>query len=452
VPVATVDVDVLVAGAGAAGLAAALAAAQRGATVVLVDANPAFRDGCNTVQSTSMIPAGGSRWQRAAGVADTPERFHADVLRKTGGQADRTVASALTRVAPALVEWLADDCGVPLELVTDFDYPGHSRPRCHSVPDRSGRTLHQRLLAAASADERIELVVPRRLAGVTLDDGGAAAELAAPDGRVEPVRAGAVVLATSGFGAAPELVRRHLPEIADGLYFGGDGAVGDALAIGESLGADVGCLDAYQGHGSVAVPHGVLMTWAAIMHGGVLVNARGERFGDESAGYSEFARAVLDQPGAEAWMVFDERIADACRSFADFRRALEAGAVRGAAGIDELARLVGAPSAALARTLAQAGPGDRFGRTSWEQPLSPPYRAVRVTGALFHTQGGLRVDAHAAVLRGGRPIRGLYAAGGAAVGMSGHGAAGYLAGNGLLAALGLGMIAGRRVGVAGAVR
>ena len=77
--------------------------------------------------------------------------------------------------------------------------------------------------------------------------------------------------------------------------------------------------------------------------------------------------------------------------------------------------------------------------------LRPPYGSVKVTGALFHTQGGLRVDANARVLAGGTPIDGVYAAGGAAAGISGHGASGYLAGNGLLAALGLGYLAGRHI-------
>jgi fumarate reductase flavoprotein subunit len=115
---------------------------------------------------------------------------------------------------------------------------------------------------------------------------------------------------------------------------------------------------------------------------------------------------------------------------------------------ESIADLMGAPAPAVESTLAacrSAAAGettDEFGRTFWEEPLRPPFGVVKVTGALFHTQGGLRVDANATVLRSGAPISGLYAAGGAAVGISGHGAAGYLAGNGLLSALGLGYLAG----------
>ncbi|WP_431935473.1 FAD-dependent oxidoreductase [Micromonospora sp. RP3T] len=445
------DCDVLVAGAGAAGLAAALAAARPGRTVVLAEARETFRQGSNTAMSTSMIPAAGSRWQRAAGVEDSPGRFLADIRAKTHDTADPVVAAALTAVAPELVEWLADDCGVPLELVTDFRYPGHSALRCHSVPDRSGAALHRALIDAAADRDDLHLVVPARLVDVRTDDTGAVrgAVLARPDGTREELSCPVVVLATNGFAADPELVRRHLPEIAHGVYHGGEASRGDALRLAERLGLDTGHLDAYQGHGSLAVPDAILLTWATVMHGGFLVDATGRRFGDETVGYSEYAVPVLSRPGGRAWVVYDERVHDACLAFKDYRDVVAAGAVRRADDVDALAAVVGAPVDALAATLADADAAatgtasDAFGRRAWGAPLRPPYAAVRVTGALFHTQGGLRVDRHARALRAGQPVPGLYAAGGAAVGISGHGADGYLAGNGLLAALGLGYLAGR---------
>jgi fumarate reductase flavoprotein subunit len=266
------------------------------------------------------------------------------------------------------------------------------------------------------------------------------------------VNPASVVLATNGFGARPDLVARYIPEIESALYHGGEGSTGDALAIGESLGADVAFLDAYQGHGSVASPHGVLVTWATVMHGAVLVNADGERFGDESQGYSEYAVPVLRQPGGVAWVVLDERIDAACRVFKDYQDLLEAKAVRWCEDVEALAVRIGAPVETLEGTLAgayDAATGeaeDGFGRNAWEEPLRFPLGAIKVTGALFHTQGGLCVDSHARVLQEGMPISGMYAAGGAAVGISGHGADGYLAGNGLLSALGLGYLAGRHAG------
>ena len=245
---------------------------------------------------------------------------------------------------------------------------------------------------------------------------------------------------------------RYAPEIAGATYHGGDGSKGDALRIAEDLGLDTSHLDAYQGHGSLAVPDAILLTWAIVMHGGYLVDLTGQRFGDETVGYSEYAAAVNARPEGQAWVIYDRRIHETCQPFKDYLDVVDAGAPRWAGDVPSLAAATGLPADALTRTAeaaAAAARGERpdpLGRVDWEAPLEGELAAVCVTGALFHTQGGLRVDANAAVLRQGAPVPGLYAAGGAAVGMSGHGASGYLAGNGLLAALGLGRLAGRHAG------
>lgn len=446
----SIDVDVLVAGAGAAGLSAALAAAQRGASVIVVEATSHFREGSNTAMSTSMIPAGGTRFQAEAGIKDSPERFREDIARKTQGTAEPTVTRALTDVAPDVVHWLHDEIGVPLGLVTDLLYPGHSAYRCHSVGDRSGRTLHRHLLAQAD-QLGLGIMFPTRLVDIGEAEGQAGAGLDAvierPDGSVETIRARSVVLATSGFGANPELVGQHTREIQSALYHGGDGARGDALIIGKRLGAELRHLDAYQGHGSVAVPHGIILTWAAIMHGGILVDSNGNRFGDETVGYSEFGARVVSRPGGIAWAIFDDRVHEACLPFKDYQDVIAAGALVRDDDPERLADAIGLPRDRFLETLhaavaSAAGAVDEHGRANWEAGLEAPYCAVRVTGALFHTQGGLLVDDRARVLRGLDPIPGLFAAGGAAVGISGSGASGYLAGNGLLGALGLGYLAG----------
>lgn len=444
------DTDVVVAGAGAAGLGAAISAADGRAEVVLLEARETFRSGSNTSMSTSMIPAGGSRWQAAAGIDDSADDLYRDTMVKTNGEADAIVARALADVAVELVNWLADQCSVPLELA-DVLFPGHSVMRHHCVPDRAGRTLHRHLLEAAAGREPITLVTPMRLIGVEEIDGGLRVTAERPDGRAEAITSRAVVLATNGFGANPDLVATYIPEIATGLYFGGDGSTGDALAVGKRLGADIGFLGAYQGHGSVATPHGVLLTWTTVMNGAFLINAEGRRFGDESTGYSEYAVPVLEQPGGVAWVVYDTAIHEKALPFADYQDLLGMDGVRWADDAAEVASLVGAPPAAVAATLDQAAEcargerDDPHRRARWPRVLEPPYGVVKVTGALFHTQGGLRVDGRAAVLRGGEPVRGLYAAGGAAAGISGHGAAGYMSGNGLLSALGLGYLAGKDI-------
>ena len=440
--------DLVVAGAGG-GLAGALRAAELGLQVLIVECSPQFRQGNNTSMSTAMVPGAGTRWQAEAGVDDSPEQFVADIVAKTRGGADPDLARALAEVSGRLVTWLADHAGAPIELATDFSYPGHSQFRCHTIPHRRGSLLLEVLLNGVDRSPAVDLLVPGRLEDVRMEgDRVRAAVIAYPDGSVEEVPTGAVLLATNGFGANPEMVRGHIPEMAGATYHGSAESRGDAIRIGTGLGADTAFLDAYQGHGALSTPHATLTGWATVMHGGVLVNSEGHRFGNETSGYSEFGHEVVAQPGGTAVLVFDQRIHDACLLFDDFRATVDAGAVRWAADPAALAGTFGIDpvpfQAAIEETreLARTGATDRFGRSYWEQPLGAPLAGVRVTGALFHTQGGLRVDSWARVLRpDGSAIDGLYASGGAAMGISGHGAAGYLAGNGLLPALGLAFLA-----------
>lgn len=440
--------DLVVAGAGG-GLVAALRAAQHGLDVLVVEVSEHFRRGNNTSMSTAMVPGAGSRWQRAAGIDDSPERFVQDVRAKTKGQGDERLARALGEVSAELVEWLADHLGLPLSLVTDFHYPGHSVDRCHTIPGRHGTGLIDHLVSAVKAEDRVELLVPARLSDVRCGPDGRveAAVVTYPDGSTEDIPTGAVLLATNGYGADRDLVAEHLPEIASAVYHGSETSRGDALRIGERLGAATAFLDAYQGHGALAHRAATLVGWATIMHGAVMLDRTGHRFGDETTGYSEYAAALAARPGATGWIVLDKRIHDLCLRFTDFAQTVESGVLVWADDLESLVEAMGVPAAAAGELaaverLARGEAADRFGRTFFEAPLAPPYAAVRVVPALFHTQGGVVVDGHARVVRDdGSTIPGLYASGGAAAGISGHGAAGYLAGNGLLPALGLAYLA-----------
>jgi len=219
---------------------------------------------------------------------------------------------------------------------------------------------------------------------------------------------------------------------------------GSAIAWGRRLGARLADLGGYQGHGSWIIPQGALMTWAAMMEGGVQINARGQRFHNENHGYSEAAVEVLAQPGGIAWNVFDAPILELLQTFPDFVEAQKNGALRSFADEAALAAHIGCDEAPLRATLQALQPGttDAFGR-HLKRPLSAPFHAVKVTGSLFHTQGGLDIDAQCRVLReDGTPLPNLLAAGGAARGVSGNEVWGYLTGNGLLSAVGGGWLAG----------
>ncbi len=132
------------------------------------------------------------------------------------------------------------------------------------------------------------------------------------------------------------------------LYFGHPGNQGDAIIWGDALGAQLSHLGAYQGHGSVATPHNILITWATIMQGGIQINGEGRRFCDETHGYSEQAAEVLRQPGGFAWTIFDARIAEVARQFDDFQKAESAGAILTANTIADLAGAMHVPAATFA--------------------------------------------------------------------------------------------------------
>ncbi len=440
------QVPLLIIGAGAAGLCAALAASEAGIEPVLVERDRVPSG--STALSAGLIPAAGTRFQAAQSISDSADLFAADIACKAHGEADPQLVRAVAERAGLLVEWLSDTYGLPFEVIADFNYPGHSAHRMHGLPSRTGAELIDRLRGAAEA-RGIPILTGRVAETLFADEEGRIAGVGISANRTrEVVGCGALVFACSGYGGNPALVRRHIPDMADALYFGHPGNQGDAILWGEALDARLMHLAAYQGHGSVATPHNILITWAAIMEGGFQVNAEGCRFSNEVLGYSEQAADVLRQPGARAFCIFDGRTASVARQFEDFRNAENAGAVITAASIEALAAQIDVPADALRGELTRIDGGrgtpDRFGRIfEVGKELKAPYCAVKVTGALFHTQGGLAIDRQARVLRqDGKAFPNLFAAGGAAVGVSGSGAAGYLSGNGLLTATVFGRIAG----------
>jgi fumarate reductase flavoprotein subunit len=194
-----------------------------------------------------------------------------------------------------------------------------------------------------------------------------------------------------------------------------------------------------------------------MMEGGIQINRFGARFHNETQGYSEAAVQVLGQPNGVAWNVFDNQLLQFAQDFPDFVAAQAAGAVKSAANSESLSAIVGCPVMALEKTLAEVNQlaqastlqnsdvKDRWGR-GFKRPLEAPFHAIKVTGALFHTQGGLNIDAQCRVLKpDGKTLPNLYAAGGAARGVSGQEVWGYLSGNGLLSAIAGGHIAAHAV-------
>lgn len=443
------EVDVLVVGAGGCGLAAAIAAHDQGANVAILEKRD--RPGGNSSLSTGSVPGAGSRFQREAGIEDSPERMVADLERLSGESELPGLTRRMAEISAPLVEWLIDEVGARMALITDYMHVGHTVPRLHAPVSRRGQDLVDDLLAAVEKRE-IPLVVNNPVSGLFMRKGRVVGVEVSGEG-VETSRIGvkSLILASNGFGANRELVQKYCGEIAGAEYFGALGSEGEAILWGEQLDARLANMQAYQGYAAVAYPHGSLLSWTTIEKGGILVNGKGERFGNEDLGYSAYARIVLAQ-NSPVFAVFDDRIKDIAGKEDEFRELVEYGGIRHGEDPAELAAAFKIPADGLARTLADyndAAAGktpDPYQRKKFNlAPLRGQLWMCRVSPGLFHTQGGLAVDDDGRVLRAdGTAIPGLYAGGGAAAGISGKaGAGGYASGNGLLTAIGLGYLAGR---------
>lgn len=442
-------VPVVIIGAGACGCSAALAAHERGAEVMILERDDKPRG--NTSLSGGQIPAAGTKLQKQAGVEDTAEILADDLIRKAHGENDADMSRHIAKESAKTIDWLIDHHNMPLSCITDFIYPGHSRPHMHASPSRFGAELLTVFLQAV-ANAGIDIATSAHVNDLFADDDGRVrgVRITRPDGKTEDVGCGALILACNGYGGSKEMLRKYIPEIVDAHYHGHEGNKGDAVKWGVALGASVKDMGSFQGHGAVTTPHNIHLGWPAITEGGYQVNAEGRRFSNENLGYSEQALNVVRQTGHVAWTIFDERCQAVALQMHSHVEATENGAIKTCSSVNEIAQMIGCPADVLAQTIgdvedAAAGHrDDAIGRDfSKHPPLKPPYRVAKIQGALFHTQGGLEVDKAARVLRqDGTPFPNLFAGGGAARGLSGPSDWGYLSGSGLLMATNLGRLAG----------
>ncbi len=444
------EAPLLIVGGGACGLTAALAASDAGVSLVVLEQAATCHG--SSGMSLGALCAAGTAEQRRHGVEDDADAFLADILAKTRGQANPVAARLLAERSGPVVDWLAQ----AHDVVFAFDAGwrpafGHTRPRLHATPERTGADMMARI--AAACDRRgIDVLTQARVTALFADGAGrvAGVRLSRPDGGEEDIGCEALVLATCGFGGDAAMIAQHIPAMREARYFGWEGNRGDGIAWGEALGGALADMDAYQGLGLLAEPQGLDVNPKFLIQGGIQINALGERFSDELDDVSGQGARVIAQPGGISWVVYDQRIHEACADLHQYRALLELNARRSGDSAQALAAAIGVPAQALARTLraveeaAEGGEPDAFGRRFDTPPLSAPFHALRVGGALFHTQGGLVIDDEARVVRtDGSPLPNLFAGGGAAVGISGHGPSGYLPGAGLAAAVVLGAVAGR---------
>lgn len=440
-----IETDVLVLGGGGCGLVSALAAADAGMTVFLIEKSQKL--GGHTLMTQGMVPAAGTRFQSKRGLNDTPAQMAEDIIRQNKGQCDRAQVNALCECSAPMVHWLADECGVSFDLVTDFLYAGFSQFRMHGTPNRTGRELVAQLIDAASRKENLFLFTDKS-AKELMTDGHGSVTGARVGGDLEEVRAKKVILASGGFGSNREMKTAHIPGIMKMAYFGSSEHTGEGIMMAAKAGAKLAYMDSYQAHSAVSSV-GTLISWETMLGGGVMVNKSGRRFANETMGYSSFASHLTEQDDASGYEIFNQEILDMMEAhYVEFRETVSLGGIRRASSLEELAEVTGLDGSALSQSLrdynSRAAEGeDSFGRTTFRR-LDPPYYFAAVKPALFHTQGGVMINKNAQVIGSqGSVIPNLYAGGGTAAGVSGHGGSGYLSGNGLLSALGYGWLAGR---------
>jgi fumarate reductase flavoprotein subunit len=417
------EADLIVVGASLAGLVAAVTAADRGCRVILVERTKDLGGGA--AAEAEYVAAAGTRFQDAAGVADAPARLVA-------AGAEAPLAAAAAEHAPALVAWLADRVGVAVTLVGGRVPRGHAVARLHATGERGGASLVAEVTRAASRHPRIAIRAGAPAERLVADDAGAVRGVAVRiDRRGAPhALGGSVVLACGGFAGNDALVAEHCPAAA-GLPHRPAAGVGEALRLGREVGAAARRLASCVVTPFLTTPANLIVTAPLLELGAVVVNQAGRRMAADADDPATLAAAVREQPGRVAYLLFDERIASAARAADPYfaHVVLPRGGRRGGS-VEDLAKQCELDVDGLRATLA-SGPA-----------FEPPLHALRVTGSRLRTLGGLAIDGSGRALDAdGRPVAGLYAAGGAAAALAGDDADRALAGTDTLGALAFGRLA-----------
>lgn len=443
-------VPVLVMGGGACGAVAALAAHDSGAEVLLIerDAHPMGTTG----MSMGLFCAAGTKAQAKHGIQDDGDCFFADIMAKSRGEADPIVARALAYGSGPTLDWLVDRHDFPWDVDLGFrpSY-GNSRFRIHGWHGHGGQDmvelLHQKL-----ADAEVPVLMEARVVDIIADPDGRAfgVEIERPDGARERVGCDTLIVASGGFAANHAMLARYIPEMADARNNGHEGSQGDGIRLTEAMGAALGDMGAFQGYAMLTDPQGISVAPAVLVEGGIIVNSEGRRFTDESEDIAGMVHPVMAQPDGVCWVVYDETIEERCAYVPEMQLLAQLNAPRFGEDCTALAARIGIDPDQLATTLAEAHDARREERPDalarrWgeENPPTGALRALKVVGAIYHTQGGLQIDGEARVLRAdGTPLPNLFAGGGAARSVSGPSSWGYLPAMGLCTAVTLGRIAG----------
>ena len=458
----TIEADIVIVGAGGAGMTAAITAADAGKNVVVLEREPAV--GGNSVKSTGGMNAGKTVYQdqnefgESAGVEktlkaaegyadneaitalaakvreqweayqaapegyfDSTELFALDTLIGGKGLNDPELVNTLVNNSAAAIDYLAS-IGIHLDNVAAFG--GASVKRIHRPVDADGKTLsvgaYTIPLLEKACQERNNLALMTEVTVTKLltDESGAVigVEATGKGGSKVTVKAKATILASGGFGANLAMVEQYKPELKGFMTTNAAGIQGDGILMAAEIGAATVDMEQIQIHPTVQADTAALITEGLRGDGAILVNANGERFIDEVGTRDVVSAAEIAQPGSFSWLVVDNKMAEASSVIQGY---IKKGMTLQGDSYEALAAELGIPADAFAATMEKwngyvANKEDPdFGRTSFANPLdTAPFYAVKVTAGIHHTMGGLKIDPETHVLNtDGQIIPGLFAAG-----------------------------------------
>ena len=427
--------DIVIVGAGGAGLSAAVAAAETDGSLKIIVLEKQGIMGGNTNYSTGGINAAETDVQRSLGIEDSKDLFYDDTMR--GGKQENIPALVrnLVEHAPVTISWLI---GLGTDLSDVGLMGGSSVKRTHRPLGGAAIGPHlMKVLQTASNKDNIEIRTSNKVTGLltSVDGSVTGVQVQNADGSSYTLTSKAVIIATGGFGANLDMVTRLQPSLSGFATLNHPGATGDAFGWVTAIGGDTIQMANIQIHPTAEATNHILITEAVRGNGAILVNHGGQRFCNEMDTRDVVSAAILEQDGGEAFLIFDQAVRQSLASIETY--ANQHLLVEGVS-VEELASLVGIPPEKLSESVSRyndqqkKGIDDDFGRSATEMTRSletPPYYAVCVTPAIHHTMGGLSVNTETQVLRAdGSPIPGLYAAGEVTGGLHG---ANRLGGNGV---------------------
>ena len=442
--------DMVIVGAGGAGLSAAVAAAEtnNGLKIVVLEKEAII--GGNTNSSTGGINAAETDIQKELGIEDSKKLFYDDIM--SGGNYENipSLVENLVEHAPVTISWLT---GLGVDLTDVGLMGGSSVKRTHRPKGGTAIGPHlMKVLKEATTNKNIEIRTSNKVTGLltAVDGSVTGVKVENANGSAYTLAAKAVIIATGGFGANLDMVTSLQPSLKGFATLNHPGATGDAFGWVTAIGGATIQMANIQIHPTAEATNHILITEAVRGNGAILVNHESKRFCNEMDTRVVVSAAILAQTQGEAFLIFDQGVR---KSLASIETYANQHLLKEGATVAELAQAIDVPAADLEATLnryntyQKEGVDKDFGRSATGMTASletAPYYAVRVTPAIHHTMGGLSVNTDTQVLRAdGTPIPGLYAAGEVTGGLHG---ANRLGGNGVADIVVNGRLAGINAG------